>query len=217
MPVGLVDRVDLGALTGPLADASRKRRRGRQAWRGRAPPTCGMLPPMKRPLLGLVFAAASAAAVVPAPALADQAAAHADVPPDESFSEYVPGASRLEGRLLAPCCWDSSRQTLDIHGSPIANELRREIRTRLKAGESPDTIEADLVRRFSPKILAVPPGSPLPRLGPLLVAGLAVGLVVAGRTVSRWRKRGIEQASTGAKAAPDEWDRKLDAELEEPE
>jgi cytochrome c-type biogenesis protein CcmH len=141
---------------------------------------------------------------------------HADAPPDESFNEYVPGAARLEGRLLAPCCWDSSRQTLDIHGSPIANELRREIRRRLKAGETPDAIEADLVKRYTTKILAAPPDSPITHLGTILSFGLlgAGGLAVA--MVSRWRRRSPD-AKSGDKPASgrDEWDDRLDHELRE--
>ena len=49
----------------------------------------------------------------------------------EDLEGYVEGASRLEGRIMAPCCWT---QTIDIHGSEPAYELRREIRKRLKAG-----------------------------------------------------------------------------------
>src|SRR5881394_2020769 len=71
----------------------------------------------------------------------------------EDLQSYVEGAGRLEGRIMAPCCWN---QTIDIHGSEAAYELRREIRKRLKAGESPDTNEPSLVTRFGPRILAVP-------------------------------------------------------------
>lgn len=177
-----------------------------------------MLVPMKALVLAAALAAASATVMSEAPVFADTPPAHVDAPPDESFSEYVPGASRLEGRLLSPCCWnENGGQTLDVHRSPIANELRREIRTRLKAGESPDSVEADLVRRYGTKILAVPPDNPLPRMGPLLAVGLALGFVFAGRTVLRWRKRADERPGTQAKTEPDEWDRKLDAELEEKE
>lgn len=141
---------------------------------------------------------------------------HVDAPVDEAFNEYVPGAARLEGRLLAPCCWDSSRQTLDIHGSPIANELRREIRRRLKAGETPDAIEADLVHRYTTKILAAPPDSPIAHLGTVLSFGLigAGGLAVV--MVNRWRKR-APASKAGAKPATarDEWDERLDDELRE--
>ena len=135
----------------------------------------------------------------------------------ERFTDFVPGAARLEGRLLAPCCWDSSRQTLDIHGSPVANELRREIRSRLKAGEAPDAVEADLVRRYTKKILAVPTDERIPAMGFLLVAGLAGAVVVAATRVAKWRRQTeLAPAGAGTKAsAPDEWDAKIDSELED--
>lgn len=148
-----------------------------------------------------------------------QAEDHADTAPDEAFTEYVPGASRLEGRLLAPCCWDSSRQTLDIHGSPIANELRREIRRRLKAGEAWESVEADLVKRYTTKILAAPPDSPIAHLGTLLSFGLVGAGGLAVLLVSRWRRRAPERKNPGeaASTSRDEWDERLDDELRETE
>ena len=145
---------------------------------------------------------------------------HVDAKPNASFSEYVPGAARLEGRLLAPCCWDASRQTLDIHGSPIANELRTEIRSRLKAGETPDAIEADLVRRYTTKILAVPPDNPLPQMGTFLTIGFLGAGALAARMVLKWRKKapGVPgtQGPAPADGVPhDEWDDRLDSELED--
>lgn len=150
----------------------------------------------------------------PAPARADTE--HADAPPDESFNEYVPGAAALEGKLLAPCCWDSSRQTLDIHGSPIANELRREIRRRLKAGETPDAVQADLVRRYTTKILAAPPDNPLAHLGTFLSLGLVGAGGLAAVFVARWRRRSPEpKATEKPTTARDEWDERLDSELDD--
>jgi cytochrome c-type biogenesis protein CcmH len=171
-----------------------------------------------RPLFLRVTVAALLAWAFVGPAHAD-VARHVEAAQDASFNEYVPGASRLEGRLLAPCCWDASRQTLDIHGSPIANELRREIRHRLKAGEAPDAIEADLVARYTTKILAVPPDSPLPRMGTFLLFGLLGVGSLALRMVFRWRRQSRE-AQLGAQpvvasGVPDEWDDRLNAELEE--
>jgi cytochrome c-type biogenesis protein CcmH len=136
--------------------------------------------------------------------------------PDQAFDEHVEGASRLEGRLLAPCCWDSSRQTLDIHGSPIANQLRREIRARLRAGETADAIEADLITRYSTKILAVPPGNPLKEVGIFL----SVGVIMAGAGIAsvlvKWKRRRATQDSEAPSPAAgqlDEWDDKLEQEL----
>ena len=136
-----------------------------------------------------------------------------------SLSEYVPGAAQLEGRLLSPCCWETNGgQTLDVHGSPVATQLRREIRSRLKAGETVEAIEADLVKRYTARILAVPKGNPLPRVGPLLALGLAGGFGLAVWMITRWRRRSSE--APGGSDAPkpnepkDDWDRKLDAEIE---
>jgi len=176
---------------------------------------------MRKRALGLTLALGLAALVSGTAGTVATARAqptHVDVPPDESFKEFVPGASRLEGRLLAPCCWDSSRQTLDIHGSPIANELRREIRTRLRAGETPDAVEADLVRRYTTKILAVPPDSPLPQMGSVLLALLGGAGVFAATRVAKWRRQSIAAApavASGPAAPSDEWDTRLDTELED--
>lgn len=174
----------------------------------------GMLRRMRTPFVPWLLAAGLV--LGPAAALADTA--HTDAPPDEAFNEYVPGAARLEGRLLAPCCWDSSRQTLDIHGSPIANELRREIRRRLKAGETPDAIEADLVRRYTTKILAAPPDSPVAHLGSVLSFGLVGAGGLAAVLVARWRKR-TQDPKPGPKPPTerDQWDDRLDDELREPD
>lgn len=168
-----------------------------------------------------IMALVAALAAGGGPARADTPPRHIDATPNASFNEYVPGAARLEGRLLAPCCWDTSRQTLDIHGSPIANELRMEIRRRLKAGETPDDVEADLVRRYTTKILAVPPDNPLPHMGAVLATALLGVGALAARMVLRWRKRSPEPPAGGAVPVPasgaphDEWDDRLDRELDE--
>ena len=71
-------------------------------------------------------------------------------------------ANGLIERLRAPCCW---QQTLDVHASPIAAELRAEIRTRVAAGEDVPTIEADLVQRYGERVRAVPTAGFLTPLG----------------------------------------------------
>ena len=101
----------------------------------------GSLQTMSRRLLTLLVLWAALCCV--STAFADQSHAGAPAPSAIDDAEYVPGAKRLEQRLLAPCCWDTSKQTLDVHDSPIAIDLRREIKRRLKAGETPDAVEAD--------------------------------------------------------------------------
>src|ERR1700761_8241218 len=86
----------------------------------------------------------------------------ASVSPENDFGADiqgdVPGASAIEGRLMAPCCWT---QTIDIHDSDIARSMKHEIRRRLRNGESADVIQASFVDRYGPKILAVQPNSQL--------------------------------------------------------
>jgi cytochrome c-type biogenesis protein CcmH len=128
----------------------------------------------------------------------------------EELQGYVPGASALEGRIIAPCCWT---QTIDIHGSELSNDLRREIRKRLRAGEDADAIEASLVARFGPRILAVPPGSPLKTFATLLVLGMAGAGVAGFLMLKRWRGRGVAAAGVPKVAVDAQLDARLDAEL----
>ncbi len=149
---------------------------------------------------------------LPSQAAEDHTAPAASATP----GEYVPGANALEGRILAPCCWN---QTLDIHGSEVSNQLRREIRTRLKAGESADTIEADIVSRYGEKIRAVPPSSPLASFATWLMVALGAAGVGAVFMVRRWRAAASEEkrVEPPAGADADEWDARLDDELERAE
>ena len=126
----------------------------------------------------------------------------------------VPGEARLEGRLLAPCCWS---QTLDIHNSEIAIELRHEIRRRLVAGESPDAIEASLVARYGERLRAVPDDVPLE--GAALMGWLAVGAAAVGAVglLLRWRRRAASSAprsDTDPSPKSDDLEARIDAELE---
>jgi len=140
----------------------------------------------------------------------------ASVAPENDFGADiqgdVPGASAIEGRLMAPCCWT---QTIDIHDSEIALSMRHEIRRRLRNGESPEVIEASFVERYGPKIMAVQPNSPLKNV----FIGLAVAIGAAGVAsvfmLGRWRKRsaGHNGPETKRSEARDQWDDKLDAEL----
>jgi cytochrome c-type biogenesis protein CcmH len=157
---------------------------------------------------------------LPAAALALDVDHPAHVPASEAGEDlqgYVPGASRLEGRIMAPCCWN---QTIDIHGSEPAYELRREIRKRLKAGESADTIEASLVQRFGPKILAVPDSSPLGSLATVLSLAFGGAGVAGYFMLKRWtrtakaEKRKTKDGGPSA-AKPDALDERLDRELSE--
>lgn len=165
-----------------------------------------------------IFSVLLAAALVLLPSLA-LAQGDPEAPPDDSaryapeLQGYVPGAAAIEGRIMAPCCWT---QTIDIHGSEIAMQLRAEIRKRLRAGESSDAIQASLVQRYGERILAVPPGSPLKSVATLLALGLVGAGAGALVMLKRWRGRAVA-APAGRlpkKHADDaQLDARLDAEL----
>jgi cytochrome c-type biogenesis protein CcmH len=127
----------------------------------------------------------------------------------------VPGASAIEGRLMAPCCWT---QTIDIHDSPISLSMRHEIRRRLRNGESPEVIQASFVERYGPKIMAVQEGSQLKNVFIGLSVVMGGAGVAAAMMIGRWRKQSAPKDGAKKDAAEpkrDQWDEKLDAELKE--
>ncbi len=135
----------------------------------------------RRPRIGrraLVVAGPGLLVVCPWVARAQSAAADTRTP--------APGEARLLERLVAPCCWLG---TLDSHESPLASELRAEVRARLRAGEAPQTIEDDLAARYGERVRAVPRGRD-PRQGVVVVVGLAALLsgVAVARMLRRWSR-----------------------------
>ena len=163
----------------------------------------------------------------PAPGAVDDDHVHPPAPAgSQSVNQYtvVPGTAELEATLLAPCCWN---QTLDNHNSDVANEVRREIRVRLLAGEDVDTVRAAMARKYGERIVAVPDDSPLATVA--LGLGIAVGVagLIAAWALIRWRRKSeeAEAAERGARAEnekanesaaePDEFDERLDQELED--
>lgn len=169
----------------------------------------------RMPRLRIVLSALLAAALVVAPGFA-LAQSNPEAPPEDparyapELQGYVPGAAALEGRIMAPCCWV---QTIDIHGSEIASELRVEIRKRLRAGETADAIQASLVERYGPRILAVPPGSPLKSVATLLALGLVGAGAGALMMLKRWRGRTLALAGPAPKKLGN--DAQLEARLDD--
>jgi cytochrome c-type biogenesis protein CcmH len=141
---------------------------------------------------------------------ADAGAREQSVPP--ALGSAAPGEAIVEGRLLAPCCY---MQTLDVHESPMATQLRLEVRTRLAAGELPAAIEDDFASRFGEKVRAVPRGREprgsmfLVAIGALVAAAIGLGLLVR-----RWRHTPLD-APRAASEPRDAFDERIDAELRE--
>lgn len=131
----------------------------------------------------------------------------------------VPGERAIQGRLIAPCCWN---QTLDSHESPLADQLRAEIRTRLRGGESAAAIEADIVSRYGERVRAVPHNHDTRGNVPLMVAvAMFASVVLLGRLARRWVRRGnapppeatAPAANTPSASARDDYDARVDDEL----
>jgi cytochrome c-type biogenesis protein CcmH len=131
---------------------------------------------------------------------------------NDDLRKFVPGAKALEGKILAPCCWN---QTVDIHGSEVANAIRREIRTRLLAGESADAITASFVKRYGEKILAMQDDRPLANIALTVLVVIAAMGVAGFFMLKRWRAVGTAHRAPKVRdeASNERLDARLDAEL----
>jgi len=161
-----------------------------------------------------LFAWLALALVLASSARAEASDAGATVPSAASpLATAAPGEAIVEGRLLAPCCY---LQTLDVHESPMAAELRLEVRKRLAAGESPEAVEDDFASRYGERVRAVPKGRDprgsmfLAVTGVLVAAGLGLAALVR-----RWRRTTIDTATAPVSEGRDPLDERIDAELRE--
>jgi cytochrome c-type biogenesis protein CcmH/NrfF len=112
-------------------------------------------------------------------------AAAAD-PPDRARSE------RLFSQFLSPCCWS---ETLAVHRSPEARELRLEIERRISNGETDEQIKQALVQTYTRRILVVPDGRQGLWLFVIPVLALLAGLAGVVRVIYRWHRRATDWAS----------------------
>ncbi len=77
------------------------------------------------------------------------------VPPVQGRDQTIDEtARRIEGKLMAPCCW---AEPVSQHLSPVAEEMRREIRKMLGEGRSEQEILDTYVARYGVRILTSPP------------------------------------------------------------
>jgi cytochrome c-type biogenesis protein CcmH len=124
----------------------------------------------------------------------------------------ITGELAIESRLMAPCCWV---QTLDVHDSPLASELRAEIRNKLTRGVSAADIESDLVARYGERLWAIPPDhDPRTSIMGIGFGALALALIGLFALAQRWRRMPASAPAIEPTAgAADELDLRLDAEL----
>lgn len=130
-----------------------------------------------------------------------------------------PEERALFTKLLCEC-GDCARLPLSTCSCGWADNARAEIRERMARGESEATIVESYVERYGAAALAVPPNEG--GLRAIYLVPIGAGLAGAGIVVTalrRWRRRGAElseadSASIGDIDTLDEYDAKLDAELE---
>jgi cytochrome c-type biogenesis protein CcmH len=128
-------------------------------------------------------------------------------PPDAGALERE--AKRIEGMLIAPCCWS---QTVATHYSAEADEVRVGIRRLLGEGKNRQQVLDAFVALYGTRILADPPVSGLRWLpwGFLLI-GLTVTVVVIRHLRSNRDAAGIEPTATAP--GDDPYVERLDDEL----
>jgi cytochrome c-type biogenesis protein CcmH/NrfF len=81
-------------------------------------------------------------------------AARAAAAPQMSPVDLEREARSLEAALIAPCCFS---QQVSVHESPASDEVRRDVRARLAAGQTRQQILDAYVKEYGKRILAVPP------------------------------------------------------------
>lgn len=96
-------------------------------------------------------------------------------------------ARAIDAMLIAPCCF---RQQVSVHQSPAADEVRRDVRARLVAGETRQQILDAYVAKHGKRILVEPPGVGFDRslyLMPFITLVLSAGglAVVLRRFIRR--------------------------------
>ncbi|MHB0981508.1 MAG: cytochrome c-type biogenesis protein [Thermoleophilia bacterium] len=94
-------------------------------------------------------------------------------------------AARIDGKLIAPCCYT---QTIAVHDSQKAQELKMQVRLLIAQGSDEKQILDTFVAQYGEKILAAPRASGFNWLAYLFPA-LVVLVAMAGvaMLVLRWR------------------------------
>jgi cytochrome c-type biogenesis protein CcmH len=84
---------------------------------------------------------------------------------------------KLLHEFMAPCCW---QQRLDVHDSPEAEQVRRQIAERVEAGLGDAEIRQLMRAEFGVRIFPEPPGTRAVALygAPLLVLAVGAGGIV---------------------------------------
>jgi cytochrome c-type biogenesis protein CcmH len=102
-------------------------------------------------------------------------------------------ARRLEGTLIAPCCFAN---TVAEHRSPLSDQVREEVRALVAGGATETQILDAFVAKYGERILAAPKPQGFNLLAYVLpLVALAAGLVVIAFTLHRRRPLRVEPSA----------------------
>jgi cytochrome c-type biogenesis protein CcmH len=131
-------------------------------------------------------------------------------------SEERPTLAELESEVMCPIC----NTTLELSESPAADQIRREIRRGIEAGQTKSAIKADLVAQFGEGILAAPSREGFNLIAWVLpLAGGLVAVVALAFAARRWRasrepeEEPVPAANGRATVVDRDLERRLDEEL----
>ena len=118
-------------------------------------------------------------------------------------------ARRIEGELMAPCCWG---EPVSQHVSPIAKEMRGEIRSMLADGRSEQEILDLYVAKYGERILTTPPARGFNLLVYILPWVIALaGVAAVTWVLRRWLAR--RPAASADPALEERYADRMDREL----
>ncbi len=122
-------------------------------------------------------------------------------------------AVAIEAKLIAPCCWV---QTVDLHQSDAAEQVKAQIRMLVAQGKGENEILDSFVAQYGEKILASPRVrgfNAVVYVLPLLVFLVAAGAVTV--LLIRWRRRPAPTASSATAVPGSPVDEALRSRLED--
>jgi cytochrome c-type biogenesis protein CcmH len=121
-----------------------------------------------------------------------------------------PTEAQLEAELVCTTC----HEPLAESSSPLAQQMRREIRQKIAAGWTKDQIESLFVAQLGPEVLAVPRRHGFDLLAWLLpFAAIVFGAGAVGVGARAWLERRDEPDAVAVEPLSPELDRLVDEEL----
>jgi len=119
-------------------------------------------------------------------------------PLSSAGTETAVEARRIQARFLAPCCW---RESLAVHDSPVAKQLRSEIERLVASGQTESQIVDEYVARYGERILREPRGARFQVLTITPIAVIGVACLFVSRLLLRVRRKNRDSVYDAAPPA----------------